>query len=627
MIEVKRPKNTDNIAPGIWSTYYGGSGFLDIINNFAVDASQNSLACGVTRSIDFPTLNPIQGFNSLSGAGLDAFALKFNSGGESIWATFYGGGFNFSGVLGTSGSEFATSIAADAADNVYFVGNTFSGNFPLEQASGAHFDDNPPVDLAGNRGFIVKLDNSGNRVWASFFGEKEAGYENVSVVEVAENGHVFIAGYIDPVDVYSTFPAQATGNAHSETEGSNFITEFSPSGQVVWATLFSSSADNNQIFDMAIDGDELYVTGNVSGDGPGVFELSNLGNVSIQSTFGGGTSDAFVAKFTDERELYWSTYLGGDGYDAGISIEADGLGQVYVAGNTQSSDGSFPLQAPASGPGIFDNTLNGSQDLFIAKFSSEGAMEWNTFFGGDGEEAQMDEGDPVTFLRIGGESIDVDDCGNIYVTGRTTSEDLNVQNISGFPFHYPDINRGDNNTASDAFILTVDGNLEQKYLSYWGGARFETPLGFRMLGEDYIIFGGESSSASSAGATIPLGTLSVNSYLQDDVSNSADAFISQLTLPESISCIVNTREEVGSQQGLLVYPNPTAGTIFINTSIPGHQLRYSLYDGFGRRLSAGGIPQTVEGLPAIGLSSYPTGVYYLYLEGPGLSQGFKILKY
>ncbi|MCB9298347.1 MAG: SBBP repeat-containing protein [Lewinellaceae bacterium] len=48
VIEVGRQEDTNNNAPAIWSTYYGGSSFLDIINNFAVDASGNSLACGMT---------------------------------------------------------------------------------------------------------------------------------------------------------------------------------------------------------------------------------------------------------------------------------------------------------------------------------------------------------------------------------------------------------------------------------------------------------------------------------------------------------------------------------------------------------------------------------------------------
>ena len=438
---------------------------------------------------------------------------------------------------------------------------------------------------------------------------------------------MLIGGYIDPVDIYTTFPATASGNAHSETEGSNFVAEFNPSGEVVWATLFSSSGEENRIFDMAADGSEFYVTGSVSGNAPGVFEIKNSGGVTIQSSYGGGSSDAFAAKFTDERELYWSTYLGGTGYDAGISVEADGLGQVYVVGNIQSGNGSFPVLAPVGGSSIFDNTLNGNQDLFVAKFSSVGEMEWNTFFGGDGEETQFDEGYSVTGLRIGGESIDVDVCGNLYVTGRTNSEDLGVQNVSGFPFYYAAINQSDNNTSADAFILVVDGSLEQKYLSYWGGGRFETPLGFRLLGEDYVIFGGESSSASNDGPTIPLGTISVNSYFQGDVNNNTDAFISQVPLPEFISCTVNTHERPDFQQDLLVYPNPTAGKIFIRTSPPNQRLRFSLYDGLGRRLLARSISRTVDGLLAIDLNRYAAGVYFLRFEGPGLSREFKILKH
>lgn len=195
-------------------------------------------------------------------------------------------------------------------------------------------------------------------------------------------------------------------------------------------------------------------------------------------------------------------------------------------------------------------------------------------------------------------------------------------------FHYSEINQGNNNTSADAFILTVDGDLEQQYLSYWGGGRFEMPLGFRLLGEDYIIFGGESTSVSSAGPTIPLGTLSVNSYFQDDVNdNYSDAFISQVPLPEYVGCIVHTDDRPGNQQGFLVYPNPTAGTVFIKSSSFSQHHRFSLFDGLGRRLFARSISKTTEGLITIDLRGYAPGAYFLHLESSGLSQGFTIFKH
>lgn len=124
---------------------------------------------------------------------------------------------------------------------------------------------------------------------------------------------------------------------------------------------------------------------------------------AYQRTYG-GNGDAFVAKFSPTGQLIWSTFFGGPNYDQAYAIEVDNQGYVYIAG--RAGDG-FPTT-----PGVLQpnfgrdvvagpNALYGKQDGGIAKFTSDGALVWSTYFGGD------DEG----FIR----DIDVDNSGNVYV--------------------------------------------------------------------------------------------------------------------------------------------------------------------------------------------------------------------
>ena len=57
--------------------------------------------------------------------------------------------------------------------------------------------------------------------------------------------------------------------------------------------------------------------------------------------------------------LVYSTYLGGSGDDSGSGIAVDGSGNVYVTGDTDSTD--FPTSNPIQGANA------GSYDAFVAK--------------------------------------------------------------------------------------------------------------------------------------------------------------------------------------------------------------------------------------------------------------------
>ena len=145
-----------------------------------------------------------------------------------------------------------------------------------------------------------------------------------------------------------------------------------------------------------------YVTGQTASTN---FPTAN----TIQSKFGGGQADAFVAKLNASGSaLIYSTYLGGTGGDAGLGIAVDSSGNAYVAGRTGSTD--FPTANP-----IQSKYGGGTFDAFVAKLNASGsALLYSTYLGGNSEDD--------------GNGIAVDAAGSAYVAGLTTSTDFPTAN-------------------------------------------------------------------------------------------------------------------------------------------------------------------------------------------------------
>ena len=114
--------------------------------------------------------------------------------------------------------------------------------------------------------------------------------------------------------------------------------------------------------------------------------------------------------------LSYSTYFGGSGNDAGLSIATDANGNVYVAGLTTSQDLPVSRTAAQAAYGGQASALN-SGDTFVAKLTSNGTLAFVTYLGGSGDDTP------------GGIAVDLS--GNVYVSGMTTSRNFPVS--SGAP--------------------------------------------------------------------------------------------------------------------------------------------------------------------------------------------------
>ncbi len=96
-------------------------------------------------------------------------------------------------------------------------------------------------------------------------------------------------------------------------------------------------------------------------------------------------NDAFVVHFDWKCEAQWITVYGGNDHESALSIAIDTSGNSYCVGTTQSDN--LPNNAAL---GVNDITLGGSSDGFFLKLLSTGSIDIDSYIGGDGEDNVYD---------------------------------------------------------------------------------------------------------------------------------------------------------------------------------------------------------------------------------------------
>jgi len=368
----------------VYSTYLGGEG-EDSFGVIAVDRDGNAYVDGHTTSRDFPTVNPLQ--STLAGQ-FDGFVTKLNA---------MGSGLVYSTYLGGSGRDDCNDIKVDANGSVSVAGQTTSIDFPMMNPAQRVFG-------GGSDGFVAKLTETGSAlVYSTYIGG--GGGDAVIGIAIDSAGNAYVHGQTNSLNFPTRNPLQATFGGIFDV----FVAKLDPSGTSFLYSTYLGGSGRDLARAIAVDeAGNAYITGFA---GSPSFPTVN----AVQSVFGGGDNDAFVAKLNPNgTELVYSTFLGGAGRDAGEGLAVDAAGNAYVGGFTASTN--FPvvnaLQEQYGGP-PGGGAIGG--DGFVAKLSADGStLVYSTYLGGSGSEE-------IVFLAL-------DTDGNIYVTGQTTSDDFPTVN-------------------------------------------------------------------------------------------------------------------------------------------------------------------------------------------------------
>ncbi len=386
-----------------------------------------------------------------------------------VYATFYGD----TPQTDHSGDDIGLAVAIDASGAAYVVGKTNTYEFQVVNAIEIIPD---PIDHAkfptefhtepGNyHGFVTKFQPDGTQlVYSTYLGGTNN--DECRGAAVDSNNNLYICG----VTSSSNFPLK---NALHAFGGNNdaFLTKIdSGGGNILFSTYLGGSGDDaaNDIAIDPTDGSIVIV---------GTTASSNFVTAHpIQASYGGGLSDAFVAKFTADGSVnQFCTFLGGSGDDEGNGVAIDSSGNVFVTGSTDSTN--FPISNP------FQTNNAGGKDAFVSKLNSTGSLlVYSTYLGGTGDDI--------------GNGIAVDSTGNVYVTGSTAS--ANFPTISPTILPVQAVNGGPLGTT-DAFVSKFNVFGSQLIFStYLGGIMNDVGKRVRVDSRNAIYVSGTTTLTPNA---------------------------------------------------------------------------------------------------------------------------------
>jgi len=233
---------------------------------------------------------------------------------------------------------------------------------------------------------------------------------------------------------------------------------------LIWSTNFGGT--KTEYFNDAVvdDQDNLYILG--------LTRSPNLPGAIGGSTYK-ASYDAFVVKFDAVGQLKWSSYFGGTGNDdteGGIAIN-NTTNEVYFCGTSPSTD--FPI---LSVEGAYNHsTIEGGNNSYITKISSEGALLWSTFIGGDGFD----------YL----EDLVIDANNQIFTMGITSSTDFPIVAMEG-AYNEP-VNHGGMN---EGMLLKFNESNQLVWSTYFGGDDVDQMSKLKISPDNHLFIVGHTSS-------------------------------------------------------------------------------------------------------------------------------------
>jgi hypothetical protein len=398
-----------------------GSAGIDVGLAVAADSAGNVAVVGnfTNGSID---LDPGLGSYVLPNAGAsDGFAASYDPLGNLRWGVHFA----------SAGSNNATEVAMDRAGNTFVYGS-FTGTIQVG-ASGA-----TPLTLTaaagGSDACLAKIDPAGNLLWARTLGEGGVrrlanGIATDSAGNVYLTGdlegtkHMFVAGYDNSTGAtawsrvvsggtginrlgYITYASgidvavDATGNVYATGRYMGTI-DFNPNP--TQTNSLSNSGTSKKVLNVEADvfvlklnaaGNYLWA-GSLGGRGldvPAQMATDGLGNVYVSGSFGDAGRPSyidadpgpatlsmppggFLVKLDPSRNLIWGRSAAADG------LEVDAVGNVYATSPFSGTIDADP------GPGVFNLTSAGSNDIIVRKLDSAGNFVWAGAMGGPGFES------------------------------------------------------------------------------------------------------------------------------------------------------------------------------------------------------------------------------------------------
>lgn len=423
---------------------------------------------------------------------LDAFLIKYTLGGVPVWGTKIGG----------SGADTGYAVTTDSSANIYVTSNSTS-TVTVYNADGSAFS--PTLPNAGSLdAILVKYNGGGFAMWAARVATSSANEFPTSIVTDSSD-NVYICLYTSAAGTITGYNANGSAFGTQLTNiggGDACIVKYNSNGDIQWMRRIAAGG-NDTIRGLTLGkNNDLYTIGTFTGSYYSMYgQSSSLFSVVPNS---GTLTDGIVVKYNRNGAPQWVGSVVSLGDDAAFGVASDSLGNVYVTGNTGSSQTTYFVNADNTVTAGTDIIPSGN-DVYLAKYNANGTVQWSASLTSSGTDI--------------GYSTATDSNGNVYITG-SYSGTLTAKNSNGTSFGTTITTGG----GIYAFLVKYDSSGFVQWIARMGG--IGTDIGYNVTidsNNDVYVAGRWDNTAASFTAFNSNGTSGAS--ISQIGSSGTDAFL------------------------------------------------------------------------------------------------------
>jgi hypothetical protein len=332
---------TDSLANELWVKTYGGTSWdriSDVQQIISLGTAVGYIATGYTNSYG-------------TGDSDDAWLIKTNLLGDTLWTKTYGG----------SANDWAFSLQQTSDAGYILAGETYS------YGSGE------------NDVYIIKTDTWGDTLWTRIYGSFECD-RAYSIQETSDGGYI-ITGYtgtfpdfdalvIKTNSVGDTLWTRTYGGTGNGWDDGYYVIETGDGNYVITGQYCNPSDEGNwDVWLIKLDPDgntiwERTYGGPWDSRGNSVQQTADGGYIIVGYTdsYGAGGYDVYLIKTDSFGDTIWTKTYGGNNIDQGMDVHITSDCGYIIAGATDSYGA-------------------GSHDVYLIKTNSSGTQYFGTIAG------------------------------------------------------------------------------------------------------------------------------------------------------------------------------------------------------------------------------------------------------
>ncbi|MCW3466391.1 immunoglobulin domain-containing protein [Chitinophaga nivalis] len=302
-----------------WNKTYGGSG-LDDLYHVSLATDVGYLLCGTSTSQNGDVTDGNSGQQ-------DFLVVKTDSTGTKKWNKTYGG----------SDNDVLHAAVKAPGNGFLLTGYTLSADKDVTDGNNG-----------GEDAWIVRVDNTGNKLWDKTFGG--TGNDRINAVVASPEG-----GYLLGGTTWSTNGDVTDGN---NGKSDIWIVRLGTGGVKLWDKTFGGN-DVDVLTSIAATPDSGYLLGG--------YTRSLNGDITDGNN---GAEDYWIIKIDANGNKQWNKTFGGGAADILKRVLYTEDGGYLLAGTSRSVDGDV-------------TTGNkGLEDFWVVKTDAQGNKEWEKSYGG-----------------------------------------------------------------------------------------------------------------------------------------------------------------------------------------------------------------------------------------------------